>query len=174
MITKCVTCDGMMRVDEDRIPPGGSVRVRCPHCKGIVTVPSPLAAAAPDDDFDARPLDHSGVYAVGTMSAPAPSGSGEHAAGASHDFTFPDDAFQRMRGKGDRNQEPPPVPSPASWKKRLIIWAAASFAVVAMFALLVNIILPGPTKGKAFTGVSSEDLTTGGSAAGAKKDPSAH
>ncbi len=134
MILKCSHCGGMMKVDEAKVPPNRKFKVRCPHCQNVDVVSGespgrqgssvgPLATPTAQQQPLAPPP------------APAPPES-------QRDIHFPAD------GQDER-----PERKVMSRKTRLICWAVGSLFWVALFALLVNLILPGPYGGAPVTGL---------------------
>jgi predicted Zn finger-like uncharacterized protein len=131
MIITCPHCDEKMRVDESRLPSVERAKVRCPHCKEIISLgdqaKQPGQVGAP------------GISAEGPQRA-ASSGPGAMAGerknvargkAMDHEPTFPKDAFQNFQG-------------PRSSTLKIILWIVGSAAIIGFFALLVNLVLPGP------------------------------
>lgn len=144
IIRKCSHCQELMKIDETKLPEGKDGLVRCPHCREILRIDEesralrPLSSESrtqeesldaeesvvPEDDeqeftSDDVPPDHDTVASVADKS--------------SDDFLFPAEVG----------------PDPLKEKKRslkfkLVLWAIISVAVIGFFALLVNLILPGP------------------------------
>ncbi len=126
-----------MRVDDSCLPEGKAVRVRCPHCQGIGTVgplatdpgksaPAPATASEPSTALPDQPK-------APTVEAPQP----EHRQelfDPLNDISFPADSGPTLD----------PAAQPRRKWLRMAIWAVVSLAVVGFFALLVNIVLPGP------------------------------
>lgn len=131
MIVQCSTCQKKMRVDQGRIPPGEKVKLRCPHCgtvqpydenSGITTEDKPIVRSEPErDTIYAQPAD---------------------------DLTIPSDAFHEFRFPSERRNEKSSAKQTSSkssgrWTSPAF-WIAASLGIIILFALIVNIILPGP------------------------------
>jgi len=136
MIIKCSHCAGKMRIDESRIPEGQKVKIRCPHCKGIGLIqdqPTVDHTPTPEVFAGARSAQERGP----TVTRTATNGVSEH--------TLPSDAFQSFRFPSERGV---PVPDPRSPRAGfgIMTWILVSLGVVGFFALLVNIILPGPAR----------------------------
>lgn len=140
MVIKCTHCKGLMRIDEQRIPADGGVKVRCPHCTEIGYVPAAGLGAGRET--------HS-LSAGQPVSSPVPRTPPEATRSAATeqmekgDPTLPDDAFQDFRFPAER-EAPEVRRTPVPRKKKLLVWAVVSLAIVAFFALLVNLVLPGP------------------------------
>lgn len=142
IILKCSQCGGMMKVDEAKVPPNRKFKVRCPHCQNV-------------DVFSGDAVGLQGSP-VGPLAAPAaqqpplaPPPEPRRDSGPSlvvppslRDFEFPAD-----------QQDEPPARTLMSRKTRIICWAVGSLLWVALFALLVNLILPGPYGGSPVTGL---------------------
>lgn len=131
MIVQCSTCQKKMRVDQDLIPPGEKVKLRCPHCgtvqpydenSGITPEDKPIVGSEPERDT---------IYAQPTDDLTIPSD-------AFHEFRFPS---ERRNGRSSAKQTP--SKSSGRWTN-FAFWIAASLGVIILFALIVNIILPGP------------------------------
>jgi hypothetical protein len=71
--------------------------------------------------------------------------------------TIPDDAFENFRFPAETDERKPERKR-MSRAKRVLLWVAISLAVVAFFALLVNVMLPGPTGRKPFVGAVPEPV----------------
>ncbi|MEW6348312.1 MAG: MJ0042-type zinc finger domain-containing protein [Thermodesulfobacteriota bacterium] len=138
MVVKCSHCFGLMRVDDARIPAEKTVRVRCPHCRGIGTVgPLEPAALAQEDGPDIP----------GSVETAPTAGEKELATDRPQVLFDPLDDIRFP-------EEPRPAMSVAKSEGRWLtfaIWAGISLAVVGIFALLVNLVLPGPGKSKPTT-----------------------
>jgi predicted Zn finger-like uncharacterized protein len=146
MILKCSYCSGKMRVDDERLPVGKAVKVRCPHCKGIgltarkapaePTASLRSAAAAKRESAPAAPpprptekIDSSEPSQVSPPPSSPPEGD------EFDEFRFPSEqevvqAGEKARGTGIR----------------IIGWIVASLAVILAFALIVNLVLTGPPR----------------------------
>ncbi len=122
MVITCAGCKQKMRIDETRIPPGEKVKIRCPHCGAIGTVPT-----------DSEPAVSPPHQLKTTAQQPQPSlNPTEH--------RIPSDAFQNFRFPAEQGRK-------ADQKKlmtkrnRLILVIIASIVWIALFALIVNLIL---------------------------------
>jgi predicted Zn finger-like uncharacterized protein len=155
MVIKCAQCKGLMRVEESRIPAGGGVKVRCPHCSETGYVPARDIETAretkpvPGD----QPASGEAVPSAGMLhQTPAP----ETAKGADGvEPSVPEDAFRDFRFPAERQMQES-VRAPFSRRTKILIWAAVSLAVVALFALLVNLVLPGPSGTRPFGSTAPE------------------
>jgi len=154
-----------MRLDEKNLPDKPKVKVRCPHCRGIgyienTSAPNPLPSLS-----DEQPV-----------SQPYPSKFElreplTDKLEMEYDVSMPHDAFNEFRFPAEQDRHRNSRKTAIGLKT--IILAVASLVVVIFFALLVNIILPGPS---GITGVpgavqSQEEQTltkTGGDIAPAK------
>lgn len=136
MILKCSHCGKRMRVDDKSVPPGKHVKVRCPYCQGVgvALLPPPEAAAAP--------LKQS---AVAERPQEAQQGAGSAAAATEQEPPIPADAFNSFRFPSEEGGVEPQRTAMSS-KLRLFLWIGASAGVVLLFALLVNLVLPGPPR----------------------------
>lgn len=135
----------MMRIDDSRIPKGGSVKVRCPHCREIEEVAHPAssdqAIVSPGPESGpgqpAALVEAGGLDAIGSeTSSGAPHGPTEP--------TIPTDAFQNFRFPAETDA----TTIKSKWfpggTRQILFWVVISVAVVALFALFVNVLLPGP------------------------------
>ena len=122
-----------MRVDDSCLPEGKAVKVRCPHCQGIGTVeplaPDPGKSAPASETSTALPDQPKAP----TDEAPQPEPRQE-LFDPLDDISFPSDSGPTLG----------PAAQPGRKWLRMAIWAVVSLAVVGFFALLVNIVLPGP------------------------------
>lgn len=153
MIVKCAHCQGLMRVDEAALPERESFMVRCPSCKGIGTIEAGDAKSWEDP----HGIDPSGEIggkqrpaAKSTLHAPA-------AHGEAFEPSIPDDAFEDFRFPAERTEDKENVRPRGRSKSRLVIFALISIAVVAFFALLVNLLLPGPSGKSIYKGAIPPD-----------------
>lgn len=161
MVIRCPHCKSMMRIDETLIPRGGGVRIRCPRCKGMDYVrdqaASPSQATPPDQS---RPEQVRGEQAAMTRPAVRPSHDPVRSSGVT-EATMPDDAFQGFRFPAERETGALQART-LSRSMKILLWVIASLVVVAVFALLVNIVLPGPGGSRPFGGtISSEQNQPG-------------
>jgi hypothetical protein len=147
MVVTCARCNGKMRVDENLIPKGEEVKIRCPHCREIDVfrhgAPSPVPAPATETQ-PPKPEEPKPQATTLNQKVKTNAGSSRPA-----EFTIPDDAFRGFRfpsEQGARSTDKQPM----NKKLKLAIWLIVSLAVVAFFALLVNIVLPGPQGGAPF------------------------
>jgi predicted Zn finger-like uncharacterized protein len=158
MIVKCSRCNGLMRVDESALPQDPRVKVRCPHCKEIGLLAEMTASEA---SFHGEPSEiatppTSGSGALGDEAIDSPRSGVD--AGDSSEPTIPSDAFRDFRFPAERQTVKPTKPSEKS-RIRLLIFALVSLAVVAFFALLVNLVLPGPSGSAFYKGAIPEGTT---------------
>ena len=132
MVVKCAHCFELMRVDDSRVPEGKPVKVRCPHCQGIGIVELAVREA-----YSTAPVTEPVIAVPRAPQAPA---ERVPQAESRQELFDPLDEIQFPADRGF--PERPPEPS-RKWL-RMAIWTAISVAVVGFFALLVNIVLPGP------------------------------
>ena len=133
-----------MRVELKDLPPGKKVRVRCPHCRTIGQIPVPR-----------RPLDsppYPGPKAGEGRRLSAPTGRGEEKSIASVrgssralDPSLPEDAFDDFRFPAEEGKAAPRGRALGMGLK-VLVWVGASLGIVLFFALLVNLVLPGPPR----------------------------
>jgi predicted Zn finger-like uncharacterized protein len=139
MIITCPHCEGKMRVDEGRLTSGERTKIRCPHCKQITSVGDQTKQAgrsgSPGPSFDAAE-DRKKASRSKAMD---------------HEPSFPKDAFQDFRSTAEKGLSAASKKPKRSGLK-IMIWTVVSLAIVAFFALLVNLILPGPTGQRFFGG----------------------
>jgi predicted Zn finger-like uncharacterized protein len=142
MIVRCSQCQQLLRVDENNLPEGRSVKVRCPHCNVIGQMSgrqSEAITAAGDHSETAVPeTDYPLLLRVDGPPAPAAASTAEW-----HDSSLPSDAFQSFRFPAEREKREAATKQKRSTVK-YVLWAIGSLAVIGFFALLVNIVLPGP------------------------------
>jgi predicted Zn finger-like uncharacterized protein len=155
MVVRCFQCNGLLRVDESSLPTNRRARVRCPHCKGIGLMPDRLVARSATGLSSAEPAAQEEADYPSLLPLEPPAGQPmdqipdqpvQQQPAAAEDWketALPRDAFKSFRYPGERDR--PPGPKKAAAKGWPPIWLiVVSIAVVAFFALLVNIILPGP------------------------------
>lgn len=148
MIIECPHCDGKMRVDETKIPFGARARVRCPHCNEI----SPANGGTPSHQTGriARSTAAPGQSMASTSAGSPQAAKARSEPGASEaELCFPKDAFQNFRFPAE-TEIPAASNKKAGSMKRLAVWVLVSLAVIGLFALLVNLVLPGPYGTKPF------------------------
>jgi hypothetical protein len=136
----------MMRVDDTRIPSGGKVKVRCPHCQGIGTAEHSPSAASADGGRVVEPAPEQIPL---PPVVPAAGDSAQDDTSAGFDLKLPEDSFQSFRFPAEAEVDRPMLRRSAHGRK-ILLWLGISLAVIGVFALLVNIILPGPQGGKLF------------------------
>jgi predicted Zn finger-like uncharacterized protein len=154
-IIRCANCKGLLKVDVQSLPEKGSVKVRCPHCRIIGSVAVGTGLSGPVlEDAQSKGSD-SGEYPLLVTFQ-------EKAGLSSHwdEATLPHDAFKRFRFPAEGAQEQAAPQKTVAKRSSILWWALASVAVVALFALLVNIILPGPLGSKAVRALPKQELLT--------------
>jgi hypothetical protein len=142
MIVRCAHCNGQMKLDESNFPDKPRVKVRCPLCQGIGYVER--------QPIDPPPLESDpAVQAAGeAYETTAEFRRSELAAAAkSYDPSIPSDAFKDFHFPAEMENDGRP-PEPTRTGVKIVLWAVASLAVIAFFALIVNVVLPGPGGGE--------------------------
>ena len=145
MVVKCSDCKTLLRLDAKKITEGSNSSVRCPKCgaegllemstieydgsAGMTSVHQQVLPTSADHGV--TNIKHAGPSAVNLLS------------GNPHEMTMPEDAFREFRFpvEGDSPSDRRPT---WSFRPRMIVLGAVSILVIAVFATLVNIILPGP------------------------------
>jgi predicted Zn finger-like uncharacterized protein len=144
MVVKCFSCKTLLKVNENDIAAGSKTGVRCPNCgaEGVTELPPP------EQDGNTGPLSVRNLDApmatdsVAMDSKHADSSSADWISGNPREMTMPEDAFREFRFPVETD---PLSGQRASWsfRSKMLVLGAASLLVVAVFATLVNIILPG-------------------------------
>jgi predicted Zn finger-like uncharacterized protein len=144
MIVQCSKCQGKMRVDQDRIPPGEKVKIRCPLCGEIQAYSGQPHGFVPADKPEIRQQSVSPSPKVAVRGQNASSALSR----GPQEPSIPSDAFQDFRFPAERGGNPTSRNRTSEKPRRKGLHAAifilASLAVIAVFALIVNIVLPGP------------------------------
>lgn len=132
MILKCSHCQGLMKVDDDRLPQGKRAKVRCPHCDAVGLMGEQLTPLDVPSDSVSPPAEDS---------TPKP----EQAPSKRRPFAerFKDDPDYHFPAE---ETDPKKDAKPRSKTRQMIFWAALSVFVALFFALVVNLILPGPPR----------------------------
>lgn len=139
MILRCCYCEGLLKVDENSLPLRGPVKIRCPHCRKIGHMPNlplpapPPATGLPEGDREQRAYHR--LLPLEDFSRP-PSEKDEP--------SIPPDAFHDFRFPAE-GESPPQGKKPMGRGLKIALWILVSLGVIGFFALLVNIILPGPS-----------------------------
>jgi hypothetical protein len=124
-------------VDESRLPSVERAKVRCPHCKEIISLGD---QAKQPGRVGAPGISAEGPQRAASAEPGAMAGERKNVArgkAMDHEPTFPKDAFQDFQG-------------PRSSRLKIILWIVVSLAIIGFFALLVNLVLPGPYGGRPF------------------------
>jgi hypothetical protein len=153
MIVQCSKCQGKMRVDQGRIPPGEKVKIRCPLCGEI--------QAYSEQPTSVIRADISEVMPQGVAASPKAGVREQKASPAllrgPQEPSIPSDAFQDFRFPAERSANPASrnktPEKPRRSGLRAAIFILASLAIIALFALIVNIVLPGPAGKKPAQGL---------------------
>jgi predicted Zn finger-like uncharacterized protein len=141
MIVNCTRCKEKMRVDESRIPPGEKVKIRCPMCgevqpyKGQSEHLSAAVEPSIRTDSSVSPRLSSPDKVEENTSIKTP-----------EEFTIPADAFQDFRFPAERGAAGMTRKQTPKSRKgfQAFAFVLISLGVIAVFALIVNMILPGP------------------------------
>jgi predicted Zn finger-like uncharacterized protein len=146
MILKCTYCNGKMRVDEKSIPEGKWVKVKCPHCNGIG-----LAGAQPPPEGaipgHSLPSPSAGAPEVASTPRIPPSDTQLPYLPRQEEPSVPQDAFRGFRFPAEKaSAEISQSEGKKTRRFRALAWIAASLGVILLFALIVNLVLPGPLK----------------------------
>ncbi len=135
MIVKCAHCRGLMRVDHKQIPAHAQAKVRCPHCRGLglVRIPPLGALQEPSAKKPSGPADLARAAGAGFAGSgqPAVHEEPEYA----DEYLFPAE-----------RETLPYERQPGVIGLRIVAWAVASVLIIFLFALLVNLMLPGPQR----------------------------
>jgi len=148
-----------MRLDEKSLPDRPKVKVRCPHCRGIGYIepgfPRPTPAA-PSPAKRPTPKSSQPKFELPQQAANEP--------GMEYDLSIPADAFKEFRFPAEQDSDGRSrngIRNGASIGLKTVILVIASLITVVFFALLVNVILPGPGGGKgAIRAVQPEEEQT--------------
>lgn len=152
MIVLCHQCQKKMRVDEAALPKGQTVKVRCPHCSAIGFMPDVvLLTKGSTSSRSQRASDHLSLLPLEPLRETVTEPPTSPHPIVSRDFRLPGE------------QETPTLKQKESVtrKRRFLVWGLVSLAVVLAFALLVNIMLPGPTGRKYFIHQNADRETAG-------------
>jgi len=157
MIVKCSQCAGLSRVDGAGLSSSMESRLRCPHCNAVGDLQVALGLdqeLQPGEDTIAL----TGRMEISPKLADARNTSEFPSQGARRDSdpTLPEEAFQSFPGRSSGNKRAFGAKRIAVGS-RLLLWAGLSLAIVIFFALLVNLVLPGPTGGGFVTGTSRQN-----------------
>ncbi len=134
MIVQCPHCDEFLRLEKTEPLQPRSLEVKCPKCCG-------------EGFFLHRTKtlrENSEDCALGTRLESSNRKEPKSIDSESSDLTIPEDAFNSFRFPADaksvKNHR-----KGMDRKRRLTIFAGASVLVVAIFAAVVNLVLPGPS-----------------------------
>ncbi len=160
MIVRCAHCQGTMRLDEKSLHDRPKVKVRCPHCQGIGYIEPKFSRPTPAVSSPAeRPTSKSFQPKSQLPQQVADEPEMEY------DISIPADAFKEFRfpaeedSNGSLRNE---IRNGATIGLKTVILVIASVITVVFFALLVNVILPGPAgvKGAVRTVQPDEEQTS--------------
>lgn len=139
MVIRCHQCKGLLQVDEKNLPSDRRAKIRCPHCKGIGMMPD----ASHQHVTGESPSEAAGNPQGGGYPALLPV-EPQRQPRDWKEAALPQDAFKTFRYPGDREESRESVRKPSRRGLPLWVWVIVSVVVVGFFALLVNLILPGP------------------------------
>ena len=159
MIIRCAHCQGTMRLDEKSLPDRDKVKVRCPHCSGIGYIEPKFPRSIPAVSSPAEkptPKSFQPKFELPQRPADEP--------GMEYDLSIPPDAFKEFRFPAEQESNGRfrnGIRNGATIGSKTVILVIASLITVVFFALLVNVILPGPGGGKgAIRAVHPEEQTS--------------
>jgi predicted Zn finger-like uncharacterized protein len=153
MVIRCAHCQGTMRLDEKNLPDKPKVKVRCPHCSRIGYIENTSAPNPRPNSSDEQPISqtHESKFELREPLTDKPE--------MEYDVSMPHDAFQEFRFPSEQDRQNNSRKTAIGLKT--IVLAVASLVVIIFFALLVNIILPGPSGIKGVSGaLQSEEEQT--------------
>lgn len=134
MIVQCPHCDEFLRLDKTGPLQPRSLEVKCPKCfgEGFFLSRTKTSRETCEDCAVETKLESSNRKEPKSIES------------ESSDFTIPEDAFNSFRfpaeEKSVQNHR-----EGMDRKRRLTIFVGASILVVAIFAAVVNLVLPGPS-----------------------------
>jgi predicted Zn finger-like uncharacterized protein len=142
MIIRCAHCQGTMRVDEKDLPDRPKVKVRCPHCRGIGYIehkfPRPTQAASSPAEGPTTKSNRAKFQLPQQVTDKTE---------IEYDISIPADAFKEFRFPAEQDSNGRSrngIGNGATIGLKTVILVVASLITVVFFALLVNMILPGP------------------------------
>lgn len=156
MIVECSQCRGLSRVDDAGLSPSAVTTIRCPHCHA-------------EGALQFAPALNHGVQELGKTGLIGPSESppllrdekntekrSMEGLARENDPTLPEDTFQNFHTHSGKKIRAPRTQGSA-FNLKLLLWAGLSLGIVLVFALLVNLILPGPAGERSVTGTGYQD-----------------
>ncbi len=155
MLIRCTHCQGSMRLDNKDLGDKPRIKIRCPHCQGVGYIenrsaPKPIPNPIPEPIPQASPPEEPPLIQPYTSKLELP-GSLSDKPEMKYDASLPEDAFNGFRFPAEQEDRRNNSRNTYTGRK-IIILAVASLVVVLFFALLVNIILPGPVGIKGVSG----------------------
>ena len=144
MIIRCAHCQGTMRVDEKgSLPDRPKVKVRCPHCRGIGYIehkfPSPTQAVSSPAEGPTTKSNQTKFQLPQQVTDETE---------LEYDISIPADAFKDFRFPAEQDSNGRSrngTGNGATIGLKTVILVVASLITIVFFALLVNVILPGPS-----------------------------
>lgn len=160
MIIRCAHCQGTMRLDEKTLPDTPKVKVRCPHCRGIGYIEPKFPRSTPVAPSPAERPTPKSFRPKFELPQPTPDEPGME-----YDLSIPADAFKEFRFPAEQDSNGRSrngIKNGTTIGLKTVILVIASLITVVFFALLVNVILPGPggVKGAIRTVQPEEEQTS--------------
>jgi ABC-type sugar transport system permease subunit len=144
-----------MKVDEELLQDRAPYRAKCPHCLALCALPhtGESRSVAEEQATEAQWVPGNSLTEENDLDyEPGPAFIKPHEADI-WDEEIPEGAlFPAEHDAG---------PSVGAWMKsffRTFIWVVISLAIVAFFALIVNLVLPGPAGQRGVTGFTPPDM----------------
>ncbi len=159
MVIQCRSCNGLLRCDPMLASGDRARRIRCPHCgrDGFIHNDTVSEGGAVLETITPKPDVDKNIISKEQSE--------------NDEFREQKDVWeleirQEPREEADAmsSEQKPLCAKPAGSRINWVRWIAASFAVVLVFALFVNLILPGPTGHKLFGGVTFQEHGRGADA----------
>lgn len=143
MIFECSHCQGLVRIEENKVSLSKKVKIRCPHCSGtgfvqINSSPPRMTEAYGLNQATGLQGNSEGQSVKEEISKTVTVGASDNL-----DPPFPQDAFQAFRFPLEQGIQKTKKRHLGSGV-RLLLLGALSLGVIAFFAALVNFVLPGP------------------------------
>lgn len=157
MVFECQSCGGLLRLEEKMLPRLHTEGVVCPHCGRQGKIGGGRDSDTVDFAGESRCLRETNIVLSGSRNV---SGAEDSVGvGSAKDPEIPRGSFMEGRTKTEGNSVASRGKNPVGigWIKL----AAVSLAVICLFALLVNLILPGPTGARLFGGVTVTESAPG-------------
>ncbi len=143
MVVKCFNCQTLLKVEADRVPVNGQIDVRCPKCGSEGIILAPHSSIDPKVDFFQQmeapetKIAETETDLIKDQTAPKTKTQVK-----ASELTLPEDAFRDFRFPAEVESSVKKGVK-VSHRSNLITFLIVSILVVALFAALVNVILPG-------------------------------